>query len=141
MFNFLLTQDLVESSLLKANGLINMDEVLQNRLLKESNEWYLEEAEELGVDESDIMVYNPNIDASDERNRTMIKLVMSHYLVNAFYAEWGKKDDIYELKLPKAQKDFDILIVKMTPNRVMGISPAVIKSPSAVTSFTRRRSS
>lgn len=139
MFNFLLTSDITESSLLKANGAINFSEELQNDLLTIANEWYLEECLELGVEEDEIMVYNPNIDTEDERNRTMVRLVLSYYLIEAFFSEWGKKDDIYELKLPRAEANFDNLRVKMTPNRITGESPAVIKTPDSFTSFNIRR--
>lgn len=138
MFNFLLTSDIIESSLLKANGVMNISQELQTNLLNLANEWYLEECISFGVDEDDIMVYNPNTDIKDERNRTMVRLVLSYYLIEAFYSEWGKKDDIYDLKLPRAEKTFGNLQVKMNYYRIIGESP-VLKTSASFTSFTRRR--
>lgn len=128
-FNFLLNNDLTESSILKSVlGEINMDGTLQNQFLFQTNEWYLEESLEFGVAEEDIQVYNPNIDTEDERNRSMVRLATWKYLTLVFFSEWGSKDDIYAQKLPYAQKEFDKLYSKMTPERITGEKPAEIKT-------------
>lgn len=139
-FNFLLTKDLTESSILKSVlGDINMDSTLQNEFLFQTNEWYLEECLELGVDESEIMTYNPNTDTADLRNRSMVQLATYHYLKQVFFSEWGAKEDIFQLKLPIAQREFDNLLGKMNKTRIKGERPAIIKTQSSFASITRRR--
>lgn len=141
MVNFLLTSDINEQSLKKATGVINFSETLQLEYLDEVNEWYTEQSLELGVDEDDIKVYNPNIDDKDERNRAMVKLCLYKYYKEVFFYEWGKNEDIFNLKYPIVEKEFNNMLVKMNYNRIIGEKPAVVKSTLSFTSFDIHRGS
>lgn len=140
MAEFYLKEDLVESTILNTDTTINIESTeLKQRFLDEVNEWYTEEAGELGVPEDDIMVYDPTIDIEDERNKKMVKLCEAYYLKTVFFALWKKDGDIYEKKLAKAETNFDKLLGSMTADRILGISPASNRTPNGFMTIKKRR--
>lgn len=137
---FFLKEDLVESTILDKDTRITIESSeLKNRFLDDTNEWYEEEALELGVDEDDIMIYDPSVDISDERNKKMVKLCTLHFLKNIFFSLWKKKDDIYEIKLEKAEEAYDKLLSTMTPERIRGEKPAATKTTNSFATIRKNR--
>lgn len=139
MVTFLLKEDIEESTILNSDSSFRLESSITNNFLKETNEWYTEEAIELGVDETDIMVYNPNVDIEDKRNKAMVKLCEYYFLKNVFFSLSKIKDDIYWIKYEQVSKLFDNYVSKMTINRIEGISPATIKTPNSYMTIRKYR--
>lgn len=138
MIDFLISSDIKDSVLIDEDELSLIGKAKERKFLDSANEFYLNEAIELGVDESDIVVYDPNTDTEDLRDYNCKKVVELHFLKDAFFALWKKSEkDIYQAKYTETVKLFNNSVSKLTPNRIKGYKPAERKTSNSYGTITR----
>lgn len=140
---FLLENDMLESTIMKNDKTFRMNDEILRDFIEDTNQWYEEEALELGVDIDDIMVYDMSVDLDDERDRKMVKLATYNCLMDICFSlakgDRNSTQDIYWLKYNKLEKKFSDLQSTMSYSRIIGEKPAIIKSQSSWNSVETSR--
>jgi hypothetical protein len=140
MIDFLIHDDIDDSTLIDANEMTMIGNQNEKKFLDKANKFYLEECLELGVDEDDIMVYDPNNDTEDLRNNKCVEVAEYHFLQNAFFSLWkggDKEKDVYYSKYMEAKSLFNSKLSSLTPNRIKGKRPAERKTTNSYATITR----
>lgn len=140
MINFLIRKDIDDSTLVDSNEISLIGAKNQKKFLDKANKFYLEECLELGVDEDDIMIYDPNNDTEDLRNNKCVEIAELFFLKDAFFSLWkgGKKEeDVYYNKHIKAEQDYKTKLSALTPNRIKGERPAERKTTNGYSTITK----
>lgn len=137
---FLLHSDIDESTLIDQDERSTIGRSKEKKFLDKANKFYLEEALDLGVQEDEIMLYDPNNDTEDLRNHKCIEVVELHFLMNAFFSLWKKGDkdkDVFYGKYIEAKKDFNNKLSSLTPDRIRGKRPANRKTSNSYMTITK----
>lgn len=137
---FLISKDIEDSTLIDSDEMSRIDLTIQKKFLDQSNEFYLNEALELGVSESEIIVYDPNVDTEDLRDYNCKRIVEFHYLKDVFFALWKKgklENDVYYQKYLEVTKLYNNLLSKLTPGRIRGYKPSETKTSNSFATATR----
>ncbi len=121
MIDFLLRQDILDSTIYRGLNNLTIDQYDFNLYLQDTNQWYSDLAQEYLVPENRVKLYDPSTDIEDLRSVKCKNICVLYFMKALMFSLSVNPEDIYMAKYKEISINFNKELSAITADLIKGI--------------------